>query len=627
MNTNMNPMNGMNMNGMNMHGMNAHHPHRPNHQSYPNHRNMMAMRAAAASATGMPPPNFVPSGPPPPISVSHGPPHAHVRGGMMSHHHHPNHGMYPGGPTTATSGPHPHGRFGRQHPMNNMNNMNNINNSNKDQQHLQRFGNNPNTMMMNPAHRINNHQKMMDTSSSFHHNHHHHHQQQHMNNAGPGGAGIVNMNMGGTNSSRPSPIPPTSQTQLIKEKGIEENTVSNTTSSTVSLVESQSSIGGGGLDELSNSTTAIASSSNGNPTHIQTTTATSTQQQDGANYISPCSSITTTQTQDHVKPIDPLIQNSTTSKQPQRFHFQQQQQESSNNITSRSTEKELDAASILCSLSRIIPSAEDVSFSSSLIEQSIQGSIMKKNSQGDISSRKAVASSSCDNKSGNDTTVTVTNAITDETKTVMTTTDSRSSRSNESASSRPYPTRLAIVTDSRELNSLHCFVRDELLELFTVKESNYTTNSNATNNNQDKIVPTVSNDDDSCTSPSSSSGRTSSSSPQQSPSSSVAQQPTCSSRVGLRCVHCASEFRNGTNASMSMFYPRKLTDLYKMVCTWQRVHYAKCKHIPTSVRRTYSELKKNDKTRGKTAYWVTSARFIGLVDDEKYGGGVRFLNK
>ena len=63
-----------------------------------------------------------------------------------------------------------------------------------------------------------------------------------------------------------------------------------------------------------------------------------------------------------------------------------------------------------------------------------------------------------------------------------------------------------------------------------------------------------------------------------------------------------------------------------MVCTWQRVHYAKCKNIPTSVRNTYSELKKNDKSRGKTAYWVTSAKEIGLVDDEKYGGGVRFLN-
>ena len=77
---------------------------------------------------------------------------------------------------------------------------------------------------------------------------------------------------------------------------------------------------------------------------------------------------------------------------------------------------------------------------------------------------------------------------------------------------------------------------------------------------------------------------------------------------------------------MSMFYPRKLSDLYKMVCTWQRVHYAKCKHVPPGVRRKYTEIKKNDKTRGKTAFWVSSAKKIGLVDDEKYGGGVRFMN-
>ena len=62
-----------------------------------------------------------------------------------------------------------------------------------------------------------------------------------------------------------------------------------------------------------------------------------------------------------------------------------------------------------------------------------------------------------------------------------------------------------------------------------------------------------------------------------------------------------------------------------MVCTWQRVHYAKCKLVPPGVRKKYQEIKTNDKRRGKTAYWITSAKQIGLVDDDKYGGGVRFV--
>ena len=168
-----------------------------------------------------------------------------------------------------------------------------------------------------------------------------------------------------------------------------------------------------------------------------------------------------------------------------------------------------------------------------------------------------------------------------------------------------YPNRLATPGDEKELNSLHCFVRKELLELFVVNDSQ-----------DSSIVPTVSKDDGDSNDSFASAARICASSTNSNP---------FGGRAGLRCVHCSGHVLKTSNASMRMFYPRKLSDLYKMVSTWQRVHYAKCKFIPPDVKQKYLEYKTRDKTRGKKAYWVTSAKQIGLVDDEKYGGGLRFL--
>ena len=117
-------------------------------------------------------------------------------------------------------------------------------------------------------------------------------------------------------------------------------------------------------------------------------------------------------------------------------------------------------------------------------------------------------------------------------------------------------------------------------------------------------------------------------------------------RVGFRCVHCVHAqprpsfiCTNGdkksrvldpeviiqnSNAPMATFYPKSLADLYRLVCTWQRVHFHKCRHIPPSVRNLYHKLKHTDRTRGKTKYWVTSAKEIGLADDPRVGGCVRY---
>lgn len=238
-------------------------------------------------------------------------------------------------------------------------------------------------------------------------------------------------------------------------------------------------------------------------------------------------------------------------------------------LTIQSSEKELDAASILCSLSRIVPNmSESRPTSPSLSSRS---SSSRYNSDSNTSMSDTPSEST-----------TIPSAV--------------QPKGSESPS---YPTRLAIPGDELELNSLHCFIRKHLLEIFVVKD-----------HEGSSIVPTVSKDDDD--------------NDNNEESCSVSKN-TFGGRAGLRCAFCSGQVLRTSNASMRLFYPRKLPDLYKMISTWQRVHFAKCKYIPDHVRDTYQEFKTNDKTRGKKAYWITSARQIGLVDDDHYGGGLRFV--
>jgi hypothetical protein len=148
-----------------------------------------------------------------------------------------------------------------------------------------------------------------------------------------------------------------------------------------------------------------------------------------------------------------------------------------------------------------------------------------------------------------------------------------------------YPTRLARPQDRSMLNSLHCYIRSNLLELFVVEKTKVST-------------------------------------PNLSPSTSLG-------RVGLRCVYCA-EVRKRTGgvsnseAPMAVFYPKAVKDIYRMVTSWQRCHLRKCRNLPPSVRAEWDEMREHDKSRGKTVFWLTSAKDIGLVDCESRAGGVRF---
>ena len=237
-----------------------------------------------------------------------------------------------------------------------------------------------------------------------------------------------------------------------------------------------------------------------------------------------------------------------------------------------------------------------------------------------------------------------------------------------------YPNRLALPKDRDELNSLHCFVRSELLELFVVPSPENQV-SNQHKNNSTRTTYSEKNSGKrkrrSCTLLNESlSLHTRSSDEEQDEESEYEDGPvtrrrcnnrdhsqstkkstssygslTTSSvrlfpgRVGLRCVHCAhlprQKQRNAicentsSKASMPLFYPKSLNDLYRSVCTWQRVHFRNCPHIPTEVRETYWALKEGDRTRGKTKYWLVSAKKLGLVDSVGVHnrGGIQFSTK
>jgi hypothetical protein len=132
---------------------------------------------------------------------------------------------------------------------------------------------------------------------------------------------------------------------------------------------------------------------------------------------------------------------------------------------------------------------------------------------------------------------------------------------------------LAMPGDSKHLNSLHCFVRSDLLEVFVMKEH--------TKKSRDSAP-----------------------------------------RVGFRCVHCGHLPRKEKEgASMSIFSPKSLGDIYRSVCTWQRIHFKDCRHVPQELVERYDYLKEMDRTRGKKHHWVNSAYKLGLRNlDEKRGG-------
>ena len=132
--------------------------------------------------------------------------------------------------------------------------------------------------------------------------------------------------------------------------------------------------------------------------------------------------------------------------------------------------------------------------------------------------------------------------------------------------------------DSDRLNMLHCFVRSTLVEVFALK-----------------------------------------------PGAAGKRIDHQKNIVGIRCSVCgtmpAEERGTGT---MSAFYPKSLQDIYRGVCTWQRIHFPKCEHMPEEYKEKYKSCKENDLSRGKKNHWITSAYEMGLRNVDFNRSGVTY---
>ena len=130
-----------------------------------------------------------------------------------------------------------------------------------------------------------------------------------------------------------------------------------------------------------------------------------------------------------------------------------------------------------------------------------------------------------------------------------------------------HPTTLATQQDVTRgnLNSLHQYVRSELLEICLASEK------------------------ESC-----------------------GKQKMYAKRVGFQCVHCAKAADGDALPASSRFFPKSLDQIYRSVCTWQRVHFPNCKHTPVAVKQYYTHLKMSDKTKGRTGefFHLLIGRFV-----------------
>eukprot|EP00551_Chaetoceros_affinis_P016755 CAMPEP_0203693962 /NCGR_PEP_ID=MMETSP0091-20130426/5806_1 /ASSEMBLY_ACC=CAM_ASM_001089 /TAXON_ID=426623 /ORGANISM="Chaetoceros affinis, Strain CCMP159" /LENGTH=323 /DNA_ID=CAMNT_0050565185 /DNA_START=163 /DNA_END=1134 /DNA_ORIENTATION=- len=93
-------------------------------------------------------------------------------------------------------------------------------------------------------------------------------------------------------------------------------------------------------------------------------------------------------------------------------------------------------------------------------------------------------------------------------------------------------------------------------------------------------------------------------------------------QIGIRCKHC-THFRSKDRAERAMCYPSSISRIYQTVADMQRFHFAACGAIPSEMKSLYKSLK-TTRPRGvgsPQAYWITSAKELGLSDTEN---GIRY---
>ncbi|KAL3925553.1 MAG: hypothetical protein SGILL_000327 [Bacillariaceae sp.] len=142
------------------------------------------------------------------------------------------------------------------------------------------------------------------------------------------------------------------------------------------------------------------------------------------------------------------------------------------------------------------------------------------------------------------------------------------------------PLALAMLPDKDWLTPLHCFVRQNCVEIFTATEEDVATPSKGK------------------------------------------RKPINVGQIGIRCPHCHNEDSAKSRERGSVYYPTTISSIYNATMNLLQRHLHNCASVPKAIMDRYETLKADDARSGTSKkYWVESARSLGLVDTPS---GIRF---
>lgn len=97
-------------------------------------------------------------------------------------------------------------------------------------------------------------------------------------------------------------------------------------------------------------------------------------------------------------------------------------------------------------------------------------------------------------------------------------------------------------------------------------------------------------------------------------------------QVGIRCKFCADS-SSAFRPKGHVYFPSSVSNIYQVVSDLLRRHFNSCNQLPEDLRRTYKSLRGfAAKAEGDTQqYWLDSARELGMCDIVDGDGGVRFF--
>ena len=142
--------------------------------------------------------------------------------------------------------------------------------------------------------------------------------------------------------------------------------------------------------------------------------------------------------------------------------------------------------------------------------------------------------------------------------------------------------------DSLFLPDLQCYLRSNMIEIFTVSQVDIDA--------EDKTLP----------------------------------EGIQEGKIGIRCIFCAKSDKPSRGF---VHYPNSINNIYTISNDLQRRHFPNCAHMPDSVKQTFKALKTstlvtktfNDGSGVDThQYWIDSAKDLGLTNCSITGAGVVF---